>query len=191
MRLSLLLFSLLNIISSGICSCQTKKLQTVYSSQQTDLPTELNEVQIYRLTKKAIHANFDMSKLNNFDEYRKDSISIREIFEPLSGEYNYYQFISTFKGLGMIFSGDDVKDSIKTFHDILIIKTNNENKIIDAFQYTLAWAEQPFRYDLYRSSVTDLPLTDGMDISTLKFTRTEFWDAKDKLLKESGIIKLK
>ena len=91
----------------------------------------------------------------------------------------------------MIFPGDDLKDSIQTFHDILIVKTNNENKIVDAFQYTIEWAEQPFRYDLYRSSVRNLPLTDGMDISTLKFARTEFWDAKDKLLKESGIIKLR
>jgi len=190
MRSSILL-PLLTIISLIIYSCKTKTLRIVYSSQQTDQPTELNGAQIYKLTKKAIHADFDMSKLNHFDDYRKDIISVKKIFEPLSGEYNYYQFISTFKGLGMISPGDDLKDSIQTFHDILIVKTNNENKIVDAFQYTIEWAEQPFRYDLYRSSVRNLPLTDGMDISTLKFARTEFWDAKDKLLKESGIIKLR
>ncbi len=78
-----------------------------------------------------------MHQLHNIDHFRKDSTSLRKIFEPVSGRYNYYQFVAPFKGLGTIFPGDDLKDSIQNFHDILIVKTNRENRIIDAFQYTL------------------------------------------------------
>jgi len=47
------------------------------------------------------------------------------IFDPVSGHYTYYQFIATFKG-------HSFQEADKDFHDILIIKTDKENKIVDA-----------------------------------------------------------
>lgn len=186
-----LLLSILTIISTGICSCQPKTLKIVYSSYQDDPPTELDKAQIYRLRKQAVNADFNIIKLNNLDDHTKDSISLREIFEPVNGIYNYFQFISTFKGRALVFPGDDLKDSVKTFHDILIVKTNSENVIIDAFQYTLEWGEKPCKYDLYRGSISNISLIDNMDINILKFERTEFWNIKDKFLMDKGTIKLK
>lgn len=132
-----------------------------------------------------------MVMLNNIDDYRKDSASIRNIFAPIKGNYNYYQFLSTFKGLAMIFPEDDPRDSIKVFHDILIIKTNEHDKIVDSYHYTTEWAEQPSEYDLFRGSIRNIPLTDGMDINTLKFVRTEYFDSTDKYLVQKGVIKIK
>lgn len=182
---------ILTILSSGVCSCQTKTLRIVYQSSQKDHPTELHEAQIYRLRKQAVNADFNYFKLNNIDDHIKDSTSLRQIFEPVNGTYNYYQFVSTFNGRALIFPGDDLKDSVKTFHDILIVKTNRENKIIEAYQYTLEWAERPCQYDLFKSSISNIPLTDNMNIDGLKFVRTEYWDTNDKFLRDKGTIKLK
>ena len=184
------ILALLGVISVGFCSCQTNTLQVVYSSDQNYEPTEYQENQVYRLIKQVEYADFNINKLNDLDANRKDSTSLREIFEPVSGDYNYYQFVATFKGLALIFPGDEVRDCIQTFHDILIVKTDNENKIIDAFQYTLEWGEYPCQFDLFRSSNSNIPLVDDMDINMLKFTRTEYGNAKDRLLMEKGTIKL-
>lgn len=186
-----ILLSLSSILSLGFCSCQSETLRIVFSSQHYDEPTGFHEGQIYKLKKQAVNADFNMPQLHNIDHFRKDSTSLRKIFEPVSGRYNYYQFVATFKGQGMIFPGDDLKDSIQTFHDILIVKTNSENRIIDAFQYTLEWAEYPCQYDLFRATNLSLPLTDNMDISLLNFLRTESEFIKNDVLKQKGIVRLK
>jgi len=51
--------------------------------------------------------------------------NLMSIFDPVSGHYTYYQFIATFKG-------HSFQEADKDFHDILIIKTDKENKIVDA-----------------------------------------------------------
>lgn len=183
----------------SVCSCRTNKFQIVYTSKQNDQPTEFNDNQIYRLKSKAIFADFNIGMLNDIDNKIKDSTSIRAIFAPVQGDYNYYQFQSTFKGLAMIFPDDDPKDSIKVFHDILIIKTNKKNKIIDSFHYTEEWGEQPFQYDLFRGSIRNIPLSHNMDISILKLVRMQYFDlaetrninADDKYLLQRGMIKIK
>jgi hypothetical protein len=80
---------------------------------------------------------------------------------------------------------------IKEFHDILIVKTDNENKIIDAYQYTLEWAEPPLQNDVYKSSIKNISLTNNMEIKQLKFRRTISWNDNNKVLNESGVLKLK
>lgn len=93
----------------AICSCQTNSFRLVFSSEQNEQPTKLNEVKIYKLTKQAEYADFDILNLKNIDSWLKDSIALRKAFEPIKGKYNYYQFISTFEGIGMIFPGDNLK----------------------------------------------------------------------------------
>jgi len=188
-RLSLILLFYLPI---GLVSCQTKPLKIVFVSNQQDTATELNQTKIYKLKKKATNADFDYSKLNNIDENIKDTLNLRNlmpIFNPIDGQYNYFQFIATFKGKA--YNGGDGPILIKDFHDILIIKTDNKNEIIDAFQYTLEWAEMPCQYDLFKSSSKKLILADNLEIASFKFIRTDYWDEKDKFHRDGGLIKLK
>ena len=170
-----------------LASCQTKKsVKTIFISAQKDTATEINQTKIYKLKKKAINSDFDYSKLDDIDGDIKDTLNLKNlmpIFEPISGQYNYYQFIATFKG-------HSFQQVDKDFHDILIIKTNNKNKIIDAYQYTLEWAEPPLQFDLYKSDIKNLTLKTDLDISFLKLTRKDFWDNKDRVHKESGVLKL-
>ncbi len=185
MKVFLTIALLLNI-SVGLVSCQTKPVKIVFVSNQNDTATELNQIKIYKLKKKATNADFDYSKLNDIDDNIKDTLNIKNlmpIFEPTSGHFTYYQFISTFKG-------HSFQEVDKDFHDILIIKTDGENKIIDAYQYTLEWAEPPLQFDLYKSDVKNLILKNDLDLSALKLTRKDFWDEKDRIHKESGRLKL-
>ncbi|MCO5260776.1 MAG: hypothetical protein M9916_11575 [Crocinitomicaceae bacterium] len=109
------------------------------------------------------------------------------IFEPVNGEFKYYQFVSTF--IGQAYNSDG-PPLFKEFHDILIIKTDNENKIIDAYQYTLEWAEPPLQYDVFKSSAKNILVTNNLDLTELKFIRTYSWSEDNKTMNENGIIKL-
>lgn len=178
-------FLLLILLSVGQISCHSKKMKVVYENNSIESSTEIKSVKKYVLKKKSINSDFDYSKLNNIEKQNKT-----ESFEPIDGNFTYYKFIATFKGYAYVAPGDYGEHN-KTFHDILIIKTNENNEIIDAYQYTLEWAEMPFQYDVYKSKTENLILVDNLDIKLLNLNRTESWNEKDKKSKESGIIKLK
>ena len=172
-------------------SCQSQTIQTVFVTNRQDSATEVNALKVYKLKKQTTNSDFNYSKLDDLKGDTLDRKNLMTIFEPVSGQFNYYQFIATFKGMSSLYLGED--PIIKDFHDILIVKTDQNNKIIDAFQYTLEWGEFPFDYDLYRFSAKNIKLTDNMDISRFKFLQTyncEIGSEKEELM-EKGIIKLK
>jgi hypothetical protein len=161
--------------------------------------------QVYKLKSVIQNADFDYEKLQNFDAISE----IQEAFKPVkNGEYTVYTFIATFKGLGIwppeednykvdkdgyrILTKGEIKqmNKLETFHDILIVKTNSKNEIIDAYHYTLEWAEPELSYDLFRSTTKNQKLTNGLSIDKLKFYRTQIGRDKEPL-DEKGIIKLK
>jgi hypothetical protein len=182
---------LLTVLSTGFLFCQTNHIITNFVSTVKDKATELKKTKIYRLKKQTKNSDFNYSKLKDIASNITGAVNLKNvlpIFEPIDGKYQYYQFIATFKGEAYNADGPTL---IKVFHDILIIKTDSKNKIIDAYQYTAEWREMPFQYDLYRSTVKKLILTDKMKISNLKLERTQSNGEKDKLLEEDGIIELK
>lgn len=179
---SLFLFILLSI---GQISCQNRKVKIVYENNSIESPSEINAVKNYILKKKSINSDFDYSKLDNIDQQNKT-----ESFEPVDGNFIYYKFIATYTGYTYV-TPRDSSEKNKTFNDILIIKTNDRNEIVDAYQYTLEWAELPFQYDVFKSKTEILILVDNLNIKLLNLNRTESWNEKNKQSKESGIIKLK
>lgn len=179
------------ITAIGLNSCNSQNVQTVFENNRTDKATELNEPKIYRLKKQTANSDFNYSKLNDIDNHKMDTLNIRNVmpvFEPVSGQFNYYQFIATFKGEGYNFGDVPI---VKDFHDILIIKTDNENNILDCYHYTLEWAEIPLQYDVFKGSTKNVKLTDDLEISKLQLLRTYSWSEDNKELKDSGIIRLR
>jgi len=144
----------------------------------------IGQTKTYKLISKTQNADLNYLQLDNIDSFRKDSASLRQIFKPVKGKFIVYEFIATFKGES--FDGTN-----KFFHDILVIKINDSSKIIDAYQYTLEWAEPPCQYDMYKNSVKNLVLTDNFKLDNLELTRTYFWDEKNKLLNDGGLVSLK
>ncbi|MEC4049831.1 hypothetical protein OX284_010360 [Flavobacterium sp. SUN046] len=171
-------------------SCQNKLVKTIYTSTKKVTATKLNASKIYVLQQITDNADFDYSKLEDLDASIHDvhSKNLMPIFEPVSGTYRYYQFLSSFIGQAY----NDVGPPLfQEFHDVLIVKTDRSNTIIDAYQYTLEWAEPPYQYDLYKSSAQNIPLVDDLSLSKLKFKRTYNWRKEDDELLEGGEIQLK
>lgn len=104
------------------------------------------------------------------------------VFKPTAGKYTVYRFLATYQGISYT-------NKQREFHDVLIVKTNNYNKVIDAYHYTLEWADSPFA-DLYESTARRLYLNDSMPVGDFKFKR--LWDAdrNDRALKDSGVVRL-
>ncbi|HEV8506060.1 MAG TPA: hypothetical protein VGQ53_11690 [Chitinophagaceae bacterium] len=179
------------ILATVFTSCHSQTIITVFESKQKDSATELKGAKIYILKKQTTNSDFNYTKLNDIDGNIKDTLNIINsisIFEPTNGQFLYYQFLSTFIGEGYNSDGPPI---LKEFHDILIIKTDKNNIILDAFQYTLEWAERPLQYDLFKSSAKGVVLTNNLDINHLIFKRTYSLRKDSENLNEKGTIKLK
>lgn len=139
----------------------------------------------YRLIKSKSNADFNYKFLNDINKYayEKGNDEIKKIFDPINGNYKYYQFMAKYVGDG--YNPDSQIPLKMTFHEILIIKTNSGNRIIDCFQYTLEWGEFPFTTDLYRMTAKNILLKDSLNIETLKLENLE----KEKFI-EGGILRL-
>lgn len=164
---------------------------TVFESNEIDEATELSEGKIYKLKKQTTNSDFNYSELNDIDSHKIDTLRARnrmQVFQPVDGKFNFYQFLATFKGEGYNF-GD--KPIIKDFHDILIIKTDQDNRIVDSYHYTLEWAEVPLQYDVFKGSTTNVKLKDRLEVSMLGLIRTYNWSKDDKRLQDNGIIGLR
>ncbi len=180
---------ILFISFSKVAISQIKKVKTIFISTQKDKATDLNKPQVYKLKKQTVNSDFDYSKLESIDASLGDTINtmrVMSVFDPVNGKYSYFQFIATFKGEAYNIPGPIL---IKAFHDILIVKTDSHNVILDAYQYTLEWSELPCQYDVFKSSVRGLILKHNMDISLLKLKRTSRL-SNDEPYEEQGIIKL-
>lgn len=171
--------------------CQDKSNKNTPKSTEIDTTTSLDSIKRYLLRKKIINADFDYSKLEDIDKgysLLPKPRSIITLFEPIRGKYNYYQFIATFKGRSYNDGGPTLT---KDFHDILIIKTDKEDKILDSYQYTIEWAELPCQFDLYRGSARNILLKNDLEIANLKLIRANDWKEEDRSMNERGILKLK
>ena len=182
---------ILTILSIQFVSCQTNTVKTTFVSTLKDTATGLKERKIYRLKKQATSSDFNYTKLNNIDDNLKDTLNLRNImpvFEPVDGQYKYFQFMATCKGEGYNADGPPL---IKDFHDILIIKTDPTNIILDAYHYTIEWGEIPCQYDVYKISAKNVVLTDSFQLQELNLLRTYAWDENDKILIDDGLVRLK
>jgi hypothetical protein len=155
---------------------------------QSDNITKKNQTKNYTLQKQADNSDFNYFKINNIDSIyfntSGDINKLNEIFEPITGKYKYYKFIATYKG-------ESYTNKTSEFHDVLIVKTDNNNKIIDAFHFTLEWKEPPLQSDLYKSKTINKFLTNKMEINDFNFFNNINLENNYNELKEKGIIILK
>src|SRR5438045_6718320 len=102
-----------------------------------------NMVKEYKFLDKTFNADINHKSLFALDTLSPGMSLLEKIFKPAKGNFIVYRFLATFKGISFT-------EEEKDFHDLLIVKTDSSNKILDAYQYTLEWAEPPLEYDLYR-----------------------------------------
>jgi hypothetical protein len=167
-------------------SCHTRTAE----GARKDAATKPDGPKRYILEKAADNADFNYGRLHDIDSPVVDTRTVKQMmaaFEPVAGRHKYYRFIATYTGEAYNADGPPLK---KTFHDILIVKTDPDNTIIDAYQYTLEWAEPPLKHDLFGNPAQHITLSDAMDISVLKLTRIHQM-GEPEALEENGIVRLK
>lgn len=139
-------------------------------------------LKIYRLNKAIDHADFDYGMLRNIDQlpppYPPDSPYQIGDLPIIKGQYTVYKFIAEYEG-------DSFKGRKVLFHDLLLIKADKANKILDALHYTLEWTDTP-SLDLYRLQNKKLYLKEGLKIKELKLRNPE----TDRELIENGVIEI-
>ena len=170
---------------------------------------------VYKLKSVTKNADFDYERLRTFDEFDENK-EIENAFKPLeNGKFTVYEFIAIYKGKEhwipdgqrsldtlpkykvdkngyRILTKEELKkmNKITNFHNIIIIKTNSKNIIVDAYRYFLEWADVFPSDELYNSSVKNQKLVDGFSVQKLKFYRVRENFPKE-FLNEKGIIRLK
>jgi hypothetical protein len=105
----------------------------------------------------------------------------RKAFDPIRGKYTVYVFIAVFKG-------ESYNNTEKEFHDIVVLKTGKKGKVLDAYQYTLEWAEMPLTSDLYRATAKGVMLRNGLPVKELKFRKERRAGARKRDLEEPGFL---
>ncbi len=142
--------------------------------------TLLAQTKEYKLIRKIENADFNYKLLNSIDTTRTRETR-RKAFDPVKGKNTVYVFMAAFVGISF-------PNIEKEFHDILIIKADGKQKILDAYHYTLEWAEPPFSYDLYRASAKDLTLKNKLPIKSFNFRRVNYYKDTERELKEQGVL---
>lgn len=121
----------------------------------------LAQMKQYLLVSTTPAADFNYGVLYGIDTIE----NWRSAFESLRGKYTVYKFMAHYFGPSAL--GYD-----KEFHDILIIKTNSKNKVIDGYQYTLEWGDQR-SFDLFRYSAHNVKFKNGLKLRLLKLKNPE------------------
>ncbi len=114
----------------------------------------------FKLVSEKKNSDFNYEKL-------KSEISplcgLDSTFNVVSGCFTTYLFMEENFGRNY---GDS---TISKYYNVLILKTNNSNKIVDGYLYTLGWAEFPSNCVLFKLLKTNVKLKNELLLSTLKF----------------------
>lgn len=144
-----------------------------------------SQIKRYQLIDETLNANIDRGKFELVNKLGSGYHLLNKVFKPSKWIYTVYRFVAEFKGL----SHETEKEAV--FHDLLVLKTNNKGTIVDAYQYTLEWAEMPLTYDLYKLTVSGLKLRDDLKLNAFKFKRIDNDSSpSDQYLQDNGYLSL-
>jgi len=136
--------------------------------------------QAYKLEKIMKNTDLDYAFLKEIDSipppYPPNSPYQIGDLKYVPGKFKIYKFIAEYMGVSK-FHPEPI-----LFHDLLVIKTNYTNKILDAYHYTLEWTDSP-SLDLYHSTGEYVYLENGLKIDKLKL-----FNAERGALEETGSL---
>ncbi len=140
------------------------------------------QVKQYKLIDKSYNSDINNNILSILDTGKRGLHLLNTAFKPIKGSAIVYRFIATYQG-------ESFTGKLKKFHDILIIKTDSQNHILDGFQYTLEWAEQPAEIDLYKINCSKCIIKKNTPIKELGLVPSI--TNSDRPFEEDGTIILK
>lgn len=121
-----------------------------------------------------LHVTYKRSDINyltikNINKLEHGYDAMLQHFEPVKGQYTVYIFLKESKGTSILLSDSENPDSLVVFHDMIVLKTNRENEILDGFFFRLEWAEVPGQFMIFRSFCEPMQLVDNLNVSALNF----------------------
>lgn len=120
----------------------------------------------YRLTETLPDRDFDYAWIDDIDSvvppYPAGGRYQIGDLKTVGGRYTIYKFIREYEP----HSRSD--ESPAKFHDLLLVKTDVERNVLDAYHYTLEWSDSP-SLDLERASAAGLRLKRPLSVADFKF----------------------
>jgi len=157
------------VLLLGLFTCYS----AVAQNQAKDNPAG-NSEKTYVLVTNKINGDFNYKLLDNFEQafsgLIKENNSRELIFNPINGKYHYYKFVAAYKARSIAPNSDPAKPE-QTFHNILIIKTDDYQNIVDGYHFVLEWSEKPLSYLLFKIKSTGLTLQEGLSLKQLNLKR--------------------
>lgn len=130
---------------------------------------------LYSVTQKS-DINYGMiSKLDSFPVGR---VKLKNEFYPVPGEYTVARFLS--------FSYERGKESSSETNNVLILKIDENKRIIDGYIYCLQWAEVPVSQALFRITNNKIKIKNRQSISSLFTYKTN--NANGKMKRHKGFL---
>lgn len=144
----------------------------------------------YKFLDKFEDADLNYSRIDSINSFAKGIIMLDSVFTPTKGKYTVYRFMTY--DHGVLF--DEVESDL---NNLIILKVNSKNEIIEGYQYFLQTPEMPSSCWLYKVTRKE-KLKPEIKINDLRFKRkykaTKGYDvcsSTPKFLKDKRYLKLK
>jgi hypothetical protein len=129
------------------------------------LYSQENKIKEYIFLDKHIDADLNYTGIDSV--YKSGVVSgFDSVFNVVGGKYIVYRFLNHDRGD----LTSDLSGHISDIFNLIILKTDKENKIIDGYWYSLTTPDFPRICRLYRVS-RKIKLIHNLDIDKLKFKR--------------------
>ena len=152
---------------------QTKNLSMrylffIYIIISSSLVAQENKGVRYQLLDIHKMSDFNYQGIDSLDHSSKAGIWLLDhVFNVVDGDYTVYRFINHDRGV--LFDDSDTMD----IYNLIILKTDENNLIIDGFHYSLTNPEMPLTCKLYRITHQQ-KMSKNIDIRALLFKRKQF-----------------
>ncbi len=123
----------------------------------------------FKLLSKHKKSDINYLTIKNINQFYPAYDSMITAFQPVKGEYTVYIFVKEFLGESVLSVESDHPDTLVPFHDLIVLKTKSDQRILDAYYYRLEWVEPPGQFMVFRSSADSLYLVDNLPVSNFRF----------------------
>ena len=111
---------------------------------------------LYSVTQKS---DINYSMISKLDSFPIGRVKLKNEFYPVFGDYTVLRFLSFSYGQGM-------ESSFET-NNVLILKIDENKRLVDGYLYSLQWAEVPVSQALLRITNNKIKIKNRLSISSL------------------------
>lgn len=130
---------------------------------------------LYSVTQKS---DINYSMISKLDSFPIGRVKLKNEFYPVSGDYTVLRFLSFSYGQGM-------ESSFET-NNVLILKIDENQRLIDGYLYCLQWAEVPVSQALFRIENNKIKIKNKQSVSSLFNSKKN--KANGKLKSQKGYL---